>query len=219
MDSTIKSYHSMHTEFDQTADRQSEFSAQELKTRLNATQIQEKLTSPSEVKMKHHQEDLKNAQRKTENSEAKRKNIEAQVQSRIPETDNLNSTDISENGSDLNLKFQETQNRYEEAVKEILNVQRQMKLGLVSSESEETSSEPSRLKVMREEVEMLKQELKRTLEESKRQKEKVRVLQKKFEEREQNVASKLSVEECEEIKNSYCSVIDNNKKKLLLTER
>ncbi|KAM6187933.1 ankycorbin-like isoform 1-T1 [Sarcoramphus papa] len=220
VDSTIESYHSTQTEFDQTADRQSEFSAQELKSTLNATQIQEKLASPSEVKMKYLQEDLKDVQRKLENSEAKRKHIEAQVQSRVPETDHLNSIDISENGSDLNLKFQETQNRYEEAVKEVLNVQRQMKLSLVSSESEETSSEPSRLKVTCEEVEMLKQELKRALEESERQKEKVRALQKNFEEREQNVASKLSVEECEEIKNSYCSVIDNiNQEKALLIER
>ncbi|XP_009316719.1 PREDICTED: ankycorbin isoform X2 [Pygoscelis adeliae] len=220
MDSTVESYHSTQTEFEQTADRQNEFSAQELKSTLNAPQIQEKLTSPSEVKMKYLQEDLKDVQRKLESSEAKRKHTEAQVQSRDPETDHLNSTDISENGSDLNLKFQETQNRYEEAAKEVLNVQRQMKLGLVSSESEETSADLSRLKVTCREVEMLKQELKRALEESERQKEKVRELQKKFEEREQNVASKLSVEECEEMKNSYCSVIDNiNQEKALLIER
>ncbi|KAF1586179.1 Ankycorbin, partial [Eudyptes moseleyi] len=220
VDSTVESYHSTQTEFEQTADRQNEFSAQELKSTLNAPQIQEKLTSPSEVKMKYLQEDLKDVQRKSESSEAKRKHTEAQVQSRDPETDHLNSTDISENGSDLNLKFQETQNRYEEAAKEVLNVQRQMKLGLVSSESEETSADLSRLKVTCREVEMLKQELKRALEESERQKEKVRELQKKFEEREQNVAGKLSVEECEEMKNSYCSVIDNiNQEKALLIER
>ncbi|XP_074426010.1 ankycorbin isoform X5 [Larus michahellis] len=220
VDSTIESYHSTQTELEQAADRQNEFSAQELKSTLNATQIQEKLTSPTEVKMKYLQEDLKDVQRKSETSEAKRKHVEAQVQSRVPETDNLNSTNISENGSDLNLKFQETQNRYEEAVKEVLNVQRQMKLGLVSSETEETSSDLSRLKATCGEVEVLRQELKRALEESERQKEKVRELQKKFEEREQNVVSKLSVEECEEMKNSYCSVIDNiNQEKALLIER
>ncbi|NWW48134.1 RAI14 protein, partial [Pedionomus torquatus] len=219
-DSTIESYHSTQTELEQSADRQNEFSAQELKSTLNATQIQEKLTSPSEVKTKYLQEDLKDMQRKSENYEAKRKHVEAQVQSRVQETENLNSTAISENNSDLNLKFQETQNRYEEAVNEVLNVQRQMKLGLVSSESEETNSDLSRLKVTCGEVEALKQALKRALEESERQKEKVRELQKKFEEREQNVASRLSVEECEEMKNSYCSVIDNiNQEKALLIER
>ncbi|XP_041346133.1 ankycorbin isoform X2 [Pyrgilauda ruficollis] len=218
-DSTVESYLSQ-TQFEQTAERQNEFLAQELKPTLNATQIQEKLTSPREVKIKYLQEDLKDVQRKLENSEAKRKHVETQVQSRVPETDHLNSPDISENGSDLNLKFEETQNRHEEAVKEILNIQRQKKPGLVSSESEETSSDLSVLKVTYGEVEALKQELKKALEESERQKEKVRELQKKFEDREQKVAGKLSVEECEEIKNSYCSVIDNiNQEKALLIER
>ncbi|NXG17205.1 RAI14 protein, partial [Grallaria varia] len=218
-DSTVESF-STQTEFEKTADSQNEFSAQELKPTLNATHIQEKLTSPREVKTQYLQEDLKDVQRKLENSEAKRRHMEAQVQSRGPETYHLNSPDISENGSDLNLKFQETQNRYEEAVKEALNIQRQKKPGLVSSESEETSSDLSMLKVTYAEIETLKQELKKALEESERQKEKVRELQKKFDDREQNVASKLSVEECEEMKNSYCSVIDNiNQEKALLIER
>ncbi|XP_027490737.1 ankycorbin isoform X2 [Corapipo altera] len=218
-DSAVESY-STQAEFEQTVDRQNEFLAQELKPTLNATKTQEKLTSPREVKMKNLQEDLKDVQRKLGNSEAKRRHLESQAQSRIPETDRLNSPDISENGSDLNLKFQETQNRYEEAGKDALNAQRQKKLSLVSSESEETSSDLSMLKVTYAEVETLKEELKKALEESERQKEKVRELQKKFEDREQNVASKLSVEECEEMKNSYCSVIDNiNQEKALLIER
>ncbi|XP_064592154.1 ankycorbin isoform X2 [Zonotrichia leucophrys gambelii] len=218
-DSAVESY-SSQTQFQQTAERQNEFLVQELKPTLNATQIQEKLTSPREVKIKYLQEDLKDLQRKLENSEAKRKHVETQVQYRVPEADHLNSPDISENGSDLNLKFEETQNRHEEAVKEILNIQRQKKTGLVSSESEETISDVSMLKVTYGEVEALKQELKKALEESERQKEKVRELQKKFEEREQKMAGKLSVEECEEMKNSYCSVIDNiNQEKALLIER
>ncbi|NXY14837.1 RAI14 protein, partial [Atrichornis clamosus] len=218
-DSTVESY-STQTEFDQTADRQNEFLVQELMPTLNATQIQEKLTSPREIKMKYLQEDLKDVQRKLENSEVGRKHMETQVQSRVLETDYLNSPNISENGADLNLKFQETQNRYEEAVKEVLNVQRQKKTGLISSESEEAGSDMSMLKVTYGEIEALKQELKKALEESERQKEKVRELQKKFEDREQNMAGKLSVEECEEMKNSYCSVIDNiNQEKALLIER
>ncbi|NXU55488.1 RAI14 protein, partial [Turnix velox] len=219
VDSTTESY-STQTELEQATDRQNEFSAQQLKSPLSAAQIQEKLTSPSEVKTRYPQEDLKDVQRKSENSVAKRNHTEALAQSRDPEMDNLNSTDIAENGSHLNLKFQGTQNRYEEAMKEVLNVERHMKLGLISSDSEETSSDLSRLKVTYEEVETLRQELKRALEESERQKEKVRELQKKFEEREQNVASKLSAEECEEMKNSYCSVIDKiNQEKALLIER
>ncbi|NWR76215.1 RAI14 protein, partial [Centropus unirufus] len=220
VDSATKSHCLNQSELEQTADRQNEFSASELKSALNTTEVQEKLTSLSEVKVKCHQEDLKDVQRKLESSDAKRKHIEAQVQSGVKETDHSNSTDVSENGSDLNVKFQDTHNRYEEAVKEVLNVQRQVKPSLDASESEETTSDPSRLKVTCGEVEMLKQELKRVLEESERQKEKVRELQKKFEEKEQSVVSKLSMEECEEMKNSYCSVIDNiNQEKALLIER
>ncbi|XP_077646251.1 ankycorbin isoform X2 [Lonchura striata] len=218
-DSAVESY-SSQAQFEQTAERQNEFLSQEMKPILNATQIQEKLTSPREVKIKYLQEDLKDVQRKLENSEAKRKHVETQVQSRVPETENSNNPDISENCSDLNLKFKETQNRHEEAMKEILNVQRQKKPVLVSSESEETGSDLSMLKITYGEVEALKQELKKALEESERQKEKVRELQKKFEDREQKMAGKLSVEECEEMKNSYCSVIDNiNQEKALLIER
>ncbi|NXG48062.1 RAI14 protein, partial [Psilopogon haemacephalus] len=216
----VESYHSNQTEFDQATDRQNEVLAQELKSTLNATQIQEKLTSPSDIKVKYLKEDLKDAQRKLENSEAKRKHVEAQVQSRVPETDHVNSTEISENGSDLNLKFQDTQNQYEEAVKEVLSVQRQAKVGLSSSKHEETTSDLSELQATSEEIKILRQELKKVLEESERQKEKLKELQKKYEKREQNAVRKLPVEECEEMKNSYCSVIDNiNQEKALLIEK
>lgn len=76
-DSTVESY-STQTQFEQTAERQNEFLVQELKPTLNATQIQEKLTSPREIKMKYFQEDLKDVQRNLENSEAKRKHVETQ---------------------------------------------------------------------------------------------------------------------------------------------
>ncbi|XP_053888234.1 ankycorbin isoform X2 [Malaclemys terrapin pileata] len=221
MDSTLDSYHSTQTEFDQSVDRQSQTSAQELKSSsLNATQTQEKSTNNNEVKIKHLQEDLKDVQRKLDNSEAKRKYLETQLQSRIPETIHLNSADISENSSDLSQKLKETQCRYEEAMKEVLNVQKQMKLGLVASENKDTYSDVHELRVTCEEIEVLKQELRKALEESERHKVKVRELQEKLEEREQNIASKMSVEECEEIKNSYCSIIENiNQEKALLIER
>ncbi|XP_030422827.1 ankycorbin isoform X2 [Gopherus evgoodei] len=220
MDSTLNSYHSTQTEFDQSVDKQSQTSAQELRSSsLNATQTQEKSTN-SEVKIKHLQEDLKDVQRKLDNSEAKRKYLETQLQSRIPETIHLNSADISENSCDLSQKLKETQCQYEEAMKEVLNVQKQMKLGLIASENKDTYADVQELRVTCEEIEVLKQELKKALEESERHKEKVRELQEKLEEREQNVASRMSVEECEEIKSSYCSIIENiNQEKALLIER
>ncbi|XP_025048412.1 ankycorbin isoform X2 [Alligator sinensis] len=211
IDSTLESYHSIQTELDQSADRQSDISAQEPKSpSLNETPTYEKSTSNNEENFKHLQEDLKALQRKLENSEAKRKHLERQLQSRVPETIHLNSTEISENGSDLSQKFKETHTRYEEA----------MKLGLVSSENKDTCSELNVLKATCEEIEVLKLELKKALEERESYKEKVRELETKLEEREQNVGSRMSVEECEEIKNSYCLVIENiNQEKALLIER
>ncbi|XP_067401598.1 ankycorbin isoform X2 [Emydura macquarii macquarii] len=216
MDSTLDSYHSTQTEFDQSVDRQNQISAQELKS----TQTQEKSTSNNEVKIKRLQEDLKDAQRKLDNSEAKRKYLETQIQSRVPEAIHLNSADISENGSDLSQKLKETQCRYEEAMKEVLNVQKQMKLGLVASDNKDAYSDVHELRVTCEEIEVLKQDLRKALEESESHKERVRELQEKLEEREQDVASKMSVKECEEIKSSYCSIIENiNQEKALLIER
>ncbi|XP_019373527.1 PREDICTED: ankycorbin isoform X1 [Gavialis gangeticus] len=211
IDSTLESYHSTQTELDQSADRQSEISAQEPKSpSLNETPTYEKSTSNNEENFKRLQEDLKALQRKLENSEAKRKHLETQLQSRVPETIHLNSTEISENGSDLSQKRKETHNRYEEA----------MKSGLVSSENKDTCSELNVLKVTCEEIEVLKLELKKALAERESYKEKVRELEKKLEEREQNVGSGMSAEECEEIKNSYCLVIENiNQEKALLIER
>ncbi|XP_059581216.1 ankycorbin isoform X2 [Alligator mississippiensis] len=211
IDSTLESYNSTQTELDQSADRQSDSSAQEPKSpSLNETPTYEKSTSNNEENFKHLQEDLKALQRKLENSEAKRKHLETQLQSRVPETIHLNSTEISENGSDLSQKFKETHTRYEEA----------MKLGLVSSENKDTCSELNVLKATCEEIEVLKLKLKKALEERESYKEKVRELETKLEEREQNVGSRMSVEECEEIKNSYCLVIENiNQEKALLIER
>uniref|UniRef100_A0A8C8RMT2 Retinoic acid induced 14 n=1 Tax=Pelusios castaneus TaxID=367368 RepID=A0A8C8RMT2_9SAUR len=221
MDTTLDSYHSTQTEFDQSVDRPSQTSAPELKSSsLNAIQTQEKSTSNNEVKIKHLQEDLKDVQRKLDNSEARRKYLETQIQSRVPETIHLNSADISENGSDLSQKLKETQCQYEEGMKEVLNVQKQMKLGLVASDNKDTCSDAHELRVTCDKIEALKQELRKALEESERHKEKVRELQEKLEEREQNVASRMSVKECEEIKNSYCSIIENiNQEKALLIER
>ncbi|XP_019387479.1 PREDICTED: ankycorbin isoform X2 [Crocodylus porosus] len=211
IDSTLESYHSTQTELNQSVDRQSEISAQEPKSPpLNETPTYGKSTSNNEENFKHLQEDLKVLQRKLENSEAKRKHLEIQLQSRVPETIHLNSTEISENGSDLSQKRKETHNRYDEA----------MKVGLVSSENKDTCSELNVLKVTCEEIEVLKLELKKALEERESYKEKVRELEKKLEEREQNVGSGMSAEECEEIKNSYCLVIENiNQEKALLIER
>ncbi|XP_042307687.1 ankycorbin isoform X4 [Sceloporus undulatus] len=222
VDTTLDSYRSTHTEFDQSTDRLSDSSvavAQEISSpSLSSTQAQEEAVN-NEVKIKQLQNNLKEVQKRLDSSEAKRRHLENQLQSGVADTVHLlNSSEISENGSDLNQKLKETQTKYEEAMKEVLNVQRQMKLGLVASESKEADLQE--LRATCEEIEVLKEELQKVQEESNKLRERVRELEEKVEEKERNGVGTMSAEECEEMKSSYCLVIENiNQEKALLIER
>ncbi|XP_033020576.1 ankycorbin isoform X1 [Lacerta agilis] len=222
LDATLDSSRSTCAEFDHSTDRLSESSAaaaQEIScSPLSLAQAQEEASS-NEVKIRQLQDNLKEVQKRLDSSEAKRRHLETQLQSGTLDTlCLLNSSDISENGSDLNQKLRETQSKYEEAMKEVLNVQRQMKLGLVASESKEVDLQE--LRATCEEVEALKEELQKVQEEGERLRAKVRELEEKLAERERDAAGTMSAEECEEMRSSYCLVIENiNQEKALLIER
>nr|KAF6366943.1 retinoic acid induced 14 [Pipistrellus kuhlii] len=166
-------------------------------------------------------EALRDLQRRLERSEAERRQLQAELQARGPEPGRLNTPEVSENGSDLSQKLKETQSKYEEAMKEVLSVQKQMKLGLVTPEGVDSYSHGGGgLRVTEEEVRALKQDLQAALEESERNREKVRALEEKLAEREQGLGSRPSEEEYEDMKSSYGSVIETlNKEKALLLER
>lgn len=159
-------------------------------------------------------------QKKLESSEAERRELQAELQARRTESVCLNNSEISENGSDLSQKLKETQSKYEEAMKEVLSVQKQMKLGLVSPEGADTDSGLRELRITEEEIDVLKRDLQNALEESERNKERVREMEEKLVEREKGVVMKPPGEEYEEMKSSYCSVIENmNKEKAFLFEK
>ncbi|XP_068952205.1 ankycorbin isoform X1 [Petaurus breviceps papuanus] len=214
-DLSTDSYHSTQADLVPLADKPSETSAFVLTHTLS------KATSSSDIKIKQLQEVLQDVQMKLDSSEAERRELQAQLQSRVLESSCLNSSEISENGSDLSQKLKETQSKYEEAMKEVLNVQKQMKLGLVTPESKDNSySDLHELRSTDEVIEKLKQELQDALEEIERNKEKVRELEGKLEEKEKSLAIKPPVEEYEKIRNSYCSVIENmNQEKAFLIEK
>ncbi|XP_053151027.1 ankycorbin isoform X2 [Hemicordylus capensis] len=221
MDTTLDSFHSTQMEFDHSTDRLSESSAmaQEISSSSpSSAQVQEEAGN-KEVKIRQLQDNLKEVQKKLDSSEARRQHLEAQHQSGALETTHLlNSSEISENGSDLNQKLKETQSKYEEAMKEVLHVQKQMKLGLVASESKEAGLQE--LRATCEEVEQLKEELRKVIEDGERLRARVRELEEKLEEHEREAVGKMTAEECEEMKNSYCLVIENiNQEKALLIER
>ncbi|XP_060002929.1 ankycorbin isoform X4 [Lagenorhynchus albirostris] len=179
-----------------------------------------KSTIDSDVRIQQLQEILHDLQKKLESSEAERRELQAELQARRTESVCLNNSEISENGSDLSQKLKETQSKYEEAMKEVLSVQKQMKLGLVSPEGADTDSGLRELRITEEEIDVLKRDLQNALEESERNKERVREMEEKLVEREKGVVMKPPGEEYEEMKSSYCSVIENmNKEKAFLFEK
>uniref|UniRef100_A0A2K5VJN2 Retinoic acid induced 14 n=1 Tax=Macaca fascicularis TaxID=9541 RepID=A0A2K5VJN2_MACFA len=220
-DLSFDSYHSTQTDLGPSLGKPGETSPQDSKSSPPVLiHALGKSTTDSDVRIQQLQEILQDLQKRLESSEAERKQLQVELQSRRAELVCLNNTEISENSSDLSQKLKETQSKYEEAMKEVLSVQKQMKLGLVSPESMDNYSHLHELRVTEEEINVLKQDLQNALEESERNKEKVRELEEKLVEREKGTVIKPPVEEYEEMKSSYCSVIENmNKEKAFLFEK
>ncbi|XP_057645839.1 ankycorbin isoform X2 [Chionomys nivalis] len=174
----------------------------------------------TDARIQQLQDSLQALQRQLENSEAEKQQLQAELQSQRTDLRCLNSAEISENGSDLSQKLKDTQIKYEEAMKEVLSAQKQMKLGLLSHESTDGYLQLREPGVADGEVGILKQNLQNALEESERNKERVRELETKLAEKEKAGAAKPPAEECEEMKSSYCAVIENmNKEKAFLFEK
>ncbi|XP_036063321.1 ankycorbin isoform X2 [Onychomys torridus] len=177
-------------------------------------------TVDSDVRIQQLQDTLLDLQKKLESSEAEKKQLQAELRSQRTDLICLNSTEISENGSDLSQKLKETQSKYEEAMKEVLSAQKQMKLGLLSHESTDGRSHLQEARIANDDLDALKQDLRNALEESKRNKERVSELETKLVEKEKARATKPPAEECEEMRSSYCSVIEHmNKEKAFLFEK
>ncbi|XP_029074952.1 ankycorbin isoform X1 [Monodon monoceros] len=214
-------YHSAETDLAPSLGKPSETPPPDSKPSPSVlTHSLSKSTIDSDVRIQQLQEILHDLQKKLESSEAERKELQAELQARRTESVCLNNSEISENGSDLSQKLKETQSKYEEAMKEVLSVQKQMKLGLVSPEGTDTDSGLRELRITEEEIDVLKRDLQNALEESERNKERVREMEEKLVEREKGVVMKPPGEEYEEMKSSYCSVIENmNKEKAFLFEK
>ncbi|KAM5264284.1 ankycorbin isoform 3-T3 [Ctenodactylus gundi] len=220
-DLSFDSFHSTQTDLDQSLGKPGEAPPLDFKSSPpTITHPLGKSTVDSDTRIQQLQEVLQDLQKKLESSEAERKQLQAELQSQRTELVCLNNTEITENGSDLSQKLKETQSKYEEAMKEVLSVQKQMKLGLLSHKSVDSYSHPDELKVADVEVDGLKRDLQNALEESERNREKVRELEEKLVEKEKGAVIKPPVEEYEEMKSSYCSVIENlNKEKAFLYEK
>uniref|UniRef100_A0A8D0QZ82 Retinoic acid induced 14 n=1 Tax=Sus scrofa TaxID=9823 RepID=A0A8D0QZ82_PIG len=220
-DLSFDSYHSTHTDLTPSLGKPRETSPPDSKSSPSVLPHPSSQSSlDGDVRIQQLQEVLQDLQKRLENSEAERRQLEAELQARRTEPVCINNAEISENGSDLSQKLKETQSKYEEAMKEVLSVQKQMKLGLVSLESVDSYSHLRERRIPEKEIEVLKRDLRCALEESERHQEKVRELEEKLVEREKGMAMKPPAEEVEEMKSSYCSVIENmNKEKAFLFEK
>uniref|UniRef100_A0A8D1NJ71 Retinoic acid induced 14 n=1 Tax=Sus scrofa TaxID=9823 RepID=A0A8D1NJ71_PIG len=220
-DLSFDSYHSTHTDLTPSLGKPRETSPPDSKSSPSVLPHPSSQSSlDGDVRIQQLQEVLQDLQKRLENSEAERRQLEAELRARRTEPVCVNNTEISENGSDLSQKLKETQSKYEEAMKEVLSVQKQMKLGLVSLESVDSYSHLRERRIPEKEIEVLKRDLRCALEESERHQEKVRELEEKLVEREKGMAMKPPAEEVEEMKSSYCSVIENmNKEKAFLFEK
>uniref|UniRef100_A0A8C3VKP2 Retinoic acid induced 14 n=1 Tax=Catagonus wagneri TaxID=51154 RepID=A0A8C3VKP2_9CETA len=220
-DQSLDSHHSAHTDLTPSLGKPSETSPPDSKSSPSVlAHLSSKSPLDGDVRVQQLQEMLQDLQKRLENSEAERQQLEAELQARRTEPARFPNAEISENGSDLSQKLKETQSKYEEAMKEVLSVQEQMKLGLVSPESVDTCSHLRELRIPEEETELLRRDLRSALEERERDQEKVRELEEKLAEREKGVIIKRPVEEFEEMQSSYCSVIENmNQEKAFLLEK
>lgn len=219
-DLSFQSFHSTQTDLAPSLSKSSDIPSSEAKSSPPVEHPAGTSTADRDVMIQQLQDTLHDLQKRLETSEAEKKQLQDELQSQRTDPTCLNNTEISENGSDLSQKLKDTQSKYEEAMKEVLSVQKQMKLGLLSHESADGDSRLREMRVTDEDVDALKQDLQRALEESKRDKARVQELETKLVEKEKAEATKPSSEVCEEMRNSYCSVIENmNKEKAFLFEK
>ncbi|XP_032754671.1 ankycorbin [Rattus rattus] len=219
-DLSFQSFHSTQTDLAPSPSKCSDIPSSEAKSSPLVEHPAGTSTADRDVMIQQLQDTLHDLQKRLETSEAQKKQLQDELQSERTDPTCLNNTEISENGSDLSQKLKDTQSKYEEAMKEVLSVQKQMKLGLLSHESADGDSRLREVRVTDEDVDTLKQDLQRALEESKRDKARVQELEAKLVEKEKAEATKPSSEVCEEMRNSYCSVIENmNKEKAFLFEK
>nr|XP_033788988.1 ankycorbin isoform X2 [Geotrypetes seraphini] len=223
MNFSTDSFHSTHSELNQSVEKHTEVKTQETKLPLDIstmTEFQDETPSDREVSIQQLQETLRDLQMKLDHSETEKKHLIARLQSGNLGTAYLNSGEISENGSNLNQKLQEMQNKYEETTKDVSSLQKQMTLGHNAPENVDNNLNVHEPQVSYEEIKALKEEYETVLVECEKDKEKLKELKLKLEGMEKSMTTMVSEEKQEEMRKSYCSIIEDiNQEKALLIEK
>ncbi|XP_051865999.1 ankycorbin isoform X2 [Pristis pectinata] len=128
---------------------------------------------------------------------------------------------INENGYCLEQKLQETQSKYEEALKELSSLRAQVQEDLRLREEHLSFPNLEELtQSYEDELEEMKQRLKRALEDEERANNSVREIEELLEIKDKLLSNCMSQEECEEMKKSHALLVENiNQEKTLLIEK
>ncbi|XP_078076558.1 ankycorbin isoform X2 [Mustelus asterias] len=171
------------------------------------TEILEHGTNNTETKDFHNQE----------KQHAKAMGLLAQLSEESMQT--LGGTNA--NGYCLELKLRETQNKYGEALKELSSLRAQVQQDLCSKEEHMSSPNLEDLtQPYEDEIEGLKQRLKRALEGEERASNSLREMEELLEIKDKILAKCMSEEECKELKKSQSLLIENTtQEKALLIEK
>ncbi|XP_069780145.1 ankycorbin isoform X3 [Narcine bancroftii] len=128
--------------------------------------------------------------------------------------------EINENGYCLEQKLQETQNKHEETLKELSNLRAQVQDLHLREEHLSFPNLEDLTQSYEDELEEMKQKLKRALENEERANNNAREIEELLEIKDKMLSNCISLEEYEEIKKSHALLIENiNQEKALLIEK
>ncbi|XP_043537562.1 ankycorbin isoform X4 [Chiloscyllium plagiosum] len=139
----------------------------------------------------------------------------------LSEENNQTSGEINENGYCLEEKLRETQSKYDEALKELSSLREQVQQDLCCKEKHIPLPNLEELtQTYEDEIEELKQRLKRALEDEDKASSNLREMEELLEIKDKILTKCMSVDECEELKNSQSLLLENiSQEKALLIEK
>ncbi|XP_036385987.1 ankycorbin isoform X1 [Megalops cyprinoides] len=220
------SFHSTRAEFDRRSDVQtptleeeefSDLSAQDVSSMsLKKEDEDEEAKGGSEEEIRLLREALQSLQTKLQESRLENQTLQARL-TPCPGDEEKRDEGGSDSDVEMRAKIAEIKEKYQEAMQEVLALRAEVKLSPVGQGNGNAAQDFQELKAsMEQEIQELKSKLARSQEEQERDASLIRDLETQLE----NMASRLSVEEREELKSSYSMLVDNiNQEKALLIDK
>ncbi|KAG7476688.1 hypothetical protein MATL_G00085560 [Megalops atlanticus] len=220
------SFHSTRAEFDHRSDVQtptleeeefSDLSAQDVSNMsLKKEDEDEDAKGGSEEEIRLLREALQSLQTKLQESQLENQTLQARL-TPCPGDEEKREEEGADSDVEMRAKISEIKEKYQEAMQEVLALRAEVKLSQVGQGNDTAAQDFRELKAsMEQEIQELKSKVARSQEEQERDASLIRDLETQLE----SVGSRLSVEECEELKSSYGMLVDNiNQEKALLIDK